>query len=147
VPMKISGGATKRTSIPAATWLSILLALGISIVGADCSRLQPEGSKPEQSSVVKFDTEYQAVLLTNGQVFFGRLEGFGGAHPILREVYYIRTVPAPEGNTQTTNILVKRGQEWHSPDFMVLNASHILLVEPVAKTSKVAQLISEQKQK
>jgi len=138
----------KRAGITTAgPLLGILLGLGISTAGASCSPARQAALSQEQSTAVKFDTEYQAVLLTNGQVFFGKLEGFGSAHPILREVYYVRTVPTAENSTQATNVLVKRGQEWHAPDFMVINASHIVLVEPVAKTSKVAQLILEQKQK
>jgi hypothetical protein len=89
----------------------------------------------------------RAVLLTNGQVFFGKLEGLGTAYPVLREVYYIRTVPGSTDNTKATNVLVRRGQEWHAPDFMVINADHIMLVEPVTKDSRVAHLIAEQQQK
>jgi hypothetical protein len=100
-----------------------------------------------QTTLQPFETEYQAVLLANNQVFFGKLEGFGSSSPILREVYYIRTVPAPEDPAKTTNVLVKRGQEWHAPDYMILNPNSIILVEPVAKDSKLAQLIAEQKAK
>jgi hypothetical protein len=123
-------------SLPA---LSLLLLIGICTTDIGCSG--------RQSAASKLNTEYQAVLLTNGQVFFGRLEGLGTAYPVLREVYYVRTVPSPTDSTKTTNILVRRGQEWHAPDIMVLNADHIVLVEPVTKDSKVAQLIAEQKQK
>jgi hypothetical protein len=119
--------------------LSLLLVIGIGTTNIGCSG--------RQSAAPTFNTEYQAVLLTNGQVFFGRLEGLGTAYPVLREVYYVRTVPSPVESTKTTNILVRRGQEWHAPDIMVLNADHIVLVEPVTKDSKVAQLIAEQKQK
>jgi hypothetical protein len=48
---------------------------------------------------------------------------------------------------QTTNILVKRGKELHSPDKMYLNPNQIILVEPVGPNSKVAQLIAESKAK
>ena len=48
---------------------------------------QPWLSKAAAGPV--FDTPYQAVLLNNGQVYFGRLEGADGAFPVLREVYYL----------------------------------------------------------
>ncbi len=130
----------RRTGVSISAWaLALLLVIWICITNTGCSG--------RQSAAPKFNTEYQAVLLTNGQVFFGRLEGLETAYPVLREVYYVRTVPSPVDSTKTTNVLVRRGQEWHAPDIMILNANHIVLVEPVTKDSKVAQLIAEQKQK
>ena len=38
---------------------------------------------------VTFTTPYQAVLLTNGTAYFGKLEGYGTPRPVLTEVYYI----------------------------------------------------------
>jgi hypothetical protein len=43
---------------------------------------------------------------------------------------------------RSSSILFRRGKEWHGPDFMVLNARHILLIEPVTPGSRVAQLIA-----
>ena len=44
----------------------------------------------------KFSTPYQAVLLPNGSVYFGKLEGYGGPHPVLTEVYYIVSQTNPD---------------------------------------------------
>lgn len=94
------------------------------------------------SSPVTFTTPYQAVLLTNGSAYFGKLEGYGTARPVLSEVYYIVTQNNPE-TKQSTNVLVKRGKELHEPDRMYLNPTQILCVEPVGTNSKVAQLIAQ----
>lgn len=93
---------------------------------------------------LKFDTQYQAVLLTNGSVYFGKLEDYGTRFPVLYDVFYVQTNVNPE-TKQTTNVLVKRGKELHSPDRMYLNPNQIIVVEPVGPDSKVAQLIAEQK--
>ncbi len=95
------------------------------------------------SSDVKFLTPYQAVLLTNGSVYFGQLEGYGGPNPVLSKVYYIVTQTNTE-TKQTNNILVKRGKELHEPDRMYINPRQILFVEPVGVNSKVAELIKQQ---
>lgn len=95
---------------------------------------------------LKFDTPYQAVLLTNGSVYFGKLENYGTKFPLLRDVYYVQTSTSPQ-TKQATNVLVKRGKELHGPDRMYLNPSQIVLVEPVGPDSKVAQLIAESKTK
>jgi hypothetical protein len=94
----------------------------------------------------QFETEYQAVLLTGGQVYFGRLEGFGTSYPVLREVYYVQSQANPE-TKNVTNILIQRGKEWHGPDRMYLNPGHIILVEPIRPDSQVAKLIAEKKGK
>jgi len=92
----------------------------------------------------QFPTPYQAVLLSNGSVYFGKLAGYGGPHPVLSEVYYIVSQTNPE-TKQTSNVLVKRGKELHQPDRMYLTPNQILFVEPVGPSSKVANLIQESK--
>jgi hypothetical protein len=95
-----------------------------------------------RGSAVEFSTPYQAVLLTNGSVYFGHLHGFGGRQPYLTDVYYIVTQTNPE-TKQSNNVLVKRGKELHEPDRMYLNPNQLLFVEPVGINSKVAQLIAQ----
>jgi len=123
--------------------IALLAVAAILAIGVGCSN-RPDAAPVKLKSL---ETEYQAVMLTNGQVFFGKLEGLGTPYPVLNDVYYVRTVGDPKDPGKATSALIKRGQEWHAPDSMVLNAAHILLVEPVTKSSKVAQLIAEKKQK
>jgi hypothetical protein len=95
-------------------------------------------------SEVKFNTPYQAVLLDDNQVYYGKLEGVGTAYPVLLDVYYVKSAVDP--NTKAVkSMLVRRGKEWHAPDRMYLNARHIILIEPVSPNSQVAQLIAESK--
>jgi hypothetical protein len=87
-------------------------------------------------------TPYQGVVLTNGQVFFGKLENLTSQSPALRDVYYIRSQVNAE-TKQVTNQLVRRRNEMHSPDLMVLNRAHILVVEPVHPESPLGKLIEQ----
>lgn len=93
-------------------------------------------------SDLKFPTEYQAVFLDNGQVFFGKLLDTGSPYLMLRDIYYVQTM-VEEEKKKTTSILVKRGSEWHNPNFMRINTRHVLVIEPVGPDSRVAQLIRE----
>lgn len=97
-----------------------------------------------KSAGVTFTTPYQAVLLSNGNAYFGKLEGLGKPFPVLQEVYYIQAHIDPN-TKQRSNVLVKRGQELHGPDRMVLNAKDIVFIEPVGEHSQVAELIAEAK--
>jgi hypothetical protein len=94
----------------------------------------------KNENALSFKTEYQAVFMDNGQVFFGRLESGGSAHPLLKEVYYIGRQTSPDGK-EVQNILLKRGNEWHGPEYMYITASHIVMIEPISSTSRVAELI------
>jgi len=85
-----------------------------------------------------------AVFMDNGQVFFGKMERAGSPYPLLRDVYYIGRQASPDGK-EVKNILIKRGNEWHAPDYMYINSSHIVVIEPVAANSRVAQLIKDAK--
>jgi hypothetical protein len=116
----------------------VWVVAGIAVIVAAFVVIRGTGAKP-----VEFTTPYQAVLLTNGSAYFGKLEGYGTPRPVLKEVYYIVSQTNPE-TKQTSNVLVRRGKELHEPDIMYLNPNQILCVESVGPSSKVAQLIAQQ---
>ena len=89
-----------------------------------------------------FSTPYQAVLLTNNSVYFGKLSGYGTPSPVLTDVFYILSKTDAD-TKQTQNVLVKRGKELHGPDRMYLNPGNIVFVEPVGTDSQIAKLINE----
>jgi hypothetical protein len=95
------------------------------------------------NAVPELSTPYHAVALSNGLVYFGKVEGLGGAYLMLRDVYYVQNRPNPD-TKQTATVLVKRGGEWHGPDRMMINREHVLLIEPVKDDSQVGKLIAEQ---
>jgi hypothetical protein len=97
------------------------------------------GQRPPAPAV---HTEYAAVLLANGSVFFGKLEGLGTPYPVLRDAYYVQSSVNQETKVVTSTI-VKRGHEWHEPDYMILNHHAIVFVEPVHPFSRVARSINE----
>jgi len=82
--------------------------------------------------------------MDNGQVFFGKLSHAGAPYPLLNDVHYIGREASPDGK-EVKNILVKRGNEWHAPEYMYINGQHIVVIEPVAANSRVAELIKEAK--
>jgi len=90
-------------------------------------------------------TPYAAVLLDNGQLYYGKLANAGSSFPELTGVYYIQSSVNQETKA-VASVLVRRGNEWHGPDRMFLNEHHVVLIEPVGTNSKVAQLIEADKQ-
>jgi hypothetical protein len=116
----------------------VCLILGM---GTGCSPVQKA-----ESQAVTFPTPYQAVLLINNSVYYGKLAGWGTPNPVLTDVFYIVSKTNPD-TKEVANILVKRGKELHGPDRMYLNPNQIIFVEPVGPDSKVAQLINEAEKK
>lgn len=93
-----------------------------------------------------FNSSYQAVLLDDGQVYYGKLSGLGTPFPEMTEVYYIVNQQDPKTKA-VKHILVKRGKELHQPTETFLNARHIVMIEPVGPDSEVAKLILESGEK
>jgi hypothetical protein len=94
------------------------------------------------SDELQFPTEYQAVFMDNGQIFFGRLQKTNSDFFYLRDVFYIKHEVDKE-QKEARNLLLKRGMEWHGPEFMRINSRHVVLIEPVAPDSRVFQLIMQ----
>jgi hypothetical protein len=116
-------------------WIATLVVLaGLTACDRTGSRKGPEITTP-----------YAAVLLDNGQLYYGKLTNAGADFPELTDVYYIQSQVNQETKA-VTSVLVRRGNEWHGPDRMFLNEHHVVLIEPVGTTSKVAQLIEADKQ-
>jgi hypothetical protein len=119
----------------------LCLLVGVMLLIAGCQQV-----KPAPASAAIDPAKYYAVLLTNGSVYFGRLEGMGSPSPVLLDVYYVQPGPVDPNTKQPQGmVLVHRGKELHGPDRMILNDRSIVFVEPVGADSRVAALIKEAK--
>src|SRR5690242_8709352 len=85
-------------------------------------------------------TDYQAVLLNNGLVYFGKVDNVNGRFLTMTDVYYVQMRAAAAGapQKQSPNVLIKRGSEWHAPDRMTINLQDIVFIEPVTPNSTVS---------
>jgi|SRR3989344_1709555 len=92
--------------------------------------------------------KYQAVFLSNNQVYFGKMSNLNSQFPKLTDIYYLRVTQAlqpqdPNSPQQQIN-LVKLGNELHGPeDAMRLNRDHILFVEDLKADSQVVTAIND----
>ncbi len=97
--------------------------------------------------------KYQAVFLTNGQVYFGKLQALSGGYMKLTDIFYLQSKNSSSENniqksesTSTDVQLVKLGNEIHGPkDEMIVSKDQILFFENIKKDGKVAQSISAYK--
>ena len=114
------------------------------------------------SDSMKIDqTKYQAVFLTNGQVYFGKVGFHDGSYVELSDIYYLQVKPVlqqSEGDNNNDNrsqnqeqktelSLVKLGNELHGPeDRMMINKDQVVFVEDLKNDSKVTDAITRYKQ-
>jgi hypothetical protein len=104
---------------------------------------------------------YQAVFLTNGQVYFGKMQQGHGDYVTVTDIYYLQVQQAqptgaavkdgeanPQSAASADTQLVKLGQELHAPeDRMNISKDQILFWENIKDDGKVAKAISDYKAK
>jgi hypothetical protein len=92
---------------------------------------------------------YQAVFLSNGQVYFGKVANKDDNFVKLTDIYYLQLKqPLQNQNQDMLNqpdlTLIKLGNELHGPaDMMEINRTQILFIEDLKKDSKVVQAIEK----
>lgn len=135
-------------------WITVIIlavvALAIAVV------LVVWFSRPAGGDSAIQRDKYQAVFLTNGQVYFGKLAGASGDSMQLTNVYYLQVqqdVQGASGEAQTEAdatkdqsqvSLAKLGSELHGPeDAMQINREQVLFWENLTDDSKVVTAIKQ----
>jgi hypothetical protein len=118
--------------------IAVLCATVLATTG--CNRDLSGGGSASQA--IKLTSDYQAVHLDNGQVLFGKLEQAGSEYPVLHDVFAAQNQVNPT-TKEVSRTLTRRNVELHNPDYMVVNARHIVAIEPVAPNSRVAEVIKQ----
>lgn len=141
----------KRRSSKGAWILVIAVVIVILVLGVVFrDRLFGAGSKAEVSS------GFQAVFLSNGQVYFGKITDSNDRYVTMENIYYLQVTPVLQTKTEGTPgtqatsdqqqqlSLVKLGNELHAPlDKMKINRDHILFFEDLKAEGKVVQAIHD----
>jgi len=99
-------------------------------------------------------SDYSAVFLTNGQVYFGKMYSSDSSTLDLRDIYYLQVnnqnslqsgssaSPSPSASPDIS--LVKLGNELHGPnDRMTINRDQVLFTESLKNDSKVVKAIAD----
>lgn len=94
-------------------------------------------------------SRYQAVFLTNGQVYFGKIKEQRKDAIKLEDIYYLQVQqdvqPAKEESDQQLS-LAKLGKELHGPeDVMIISSDQVLFWENLKNDSQVVKAIKDAK--
>jgi hypothetical protein len=137
----------------AAAVVGVLIVVAL-IAGAMYWKSQMQGSSSLSGVNSK---QYQALFLTNGQVYFGKLAQSDSKTVNLKDIYYLQvqqTVQpkpneSPEETAKNQKIsLAKLGGELHGPeDAMYVDRSQVLFWENLKGDGKVVEAIKDYKNK
>jgi hypothetical protein len=98
---------------------------------------------PDSLAAAIAPNEYQAVFLTNGQVYFGTLSAPGGDFYYLRHVYYLTSQASLQSGRRVQVLLKPLGSSLHDPaDLMVINRAQISFVENLKPSGAVARYLA-----
>jgi len=135
-----------------------ILVLAIVIVLAVLGVVFRDKVFTKISSKVGIVSGFQAVFLTNGQVYFGKLSDAEEKYVKMEDIYYLQVTPVLQTKTegqpgsqaatdqqqQQQLSLVKLGNELHGPmDKMFINRDQILFIETLKDDGKVMQAIKD----
>ncbi len=130
-------------------WIAVIAA-AVVVVGllgwwGYNNMMSPDGVKKNQ---------YQAVFLTNGQVYFCKLDKVTAQYAECNDIYYLQvqqSVQPADSKASADNpqvSLAKLGSELHGPeDQMKINRDQILFWENLKDNSKVVEAIKKNQQK
>ena len=96
----------------------------------------------------KNETDWQAVFLNDGQVYFGKVIYENRLNVILENIYYLQNPGSLQQGENNLNkqsgeiVLIKLGSEIHGPtDRMKINRENVLFVEDLKDDSKIVDAI------
>jgi hypothetical protein len=140
-----NGGALKTVLMVLLIIASIVVIayLGTRLLGAS-----------NTGSAIK-SKQYQALFLTNGQVYFGHIKNVDSSYVKLNDIYYLQVQQQvqPDQNKSNTSqqpnvSLAKLGSELHGPeDVMYVSRDQVLFWENLKDDGKVAQAIKDYQSK
>ena len=157
-PMREGGMQEAAPKTSAMPW--IILAVVVVVIGilavAFRGQIMSKGGQPMMMQT-QVGSGYQAVFLTNGQVYFGRISGPDDNYVTLKDIYYLQVVQQPplqgtpqagqqQAQPQQSISLVKLGNELHGPvDEMHISRTQVLFYEDLKSDGQVVKAIEAYK--
>lgn len=137
-------------------WLSVTVA-AILVIALISALGWAISSHLKNSNTGIDSSKHQAVFLSTGQVYFGKLEPMNNNYMKLTDVFYIQSGGSATADTSSGESpedvdssasmqLIKLGEEVHAPeDQIVVNKEHVLFYENIRPEGRVSKLIEDYK--
>ncbi len=150
-----STAAKRAMSRKSNRWVKYLIA-AVVVIAVIVALVRVFDSRSMAGSVIDRG-KYQAVFLSTGEVYFGKLSILADGFFKLNDVYYVQKKAAATDESDSLQNetaqndsaleLMKLGSEMHKPiDTMVINRDQVLYFENIDPEGTVAKRIAEEKQ-
>jgi hypothetical protein len=84
----------------------------------------------------------QTVTLSNGQVYFGRLQSVEHGTIVLIGVFDAVTTTDPKTQQRTTKLVSRQATDWHGPLDMAIPVDRIMFTETIGPDSAVGKTMA-----
>lgn len=84
---------------------------------------------------------FQAVVLSNDRVYFGRMQGRRGDFYLLTDVYFLRETPGAEGEEAVREVLPLSAELQQPENRLLVHEAHLVVVENLDRDSEVLRTI------
>ncbi|USN95565.1 MAG: hypothetical protein H6793_00125 [Candidatus Nomurabacteria bacterium] len=127
-------------------WIVVALLVLLLIIGCIVASYLMLFKKKTDTHLVGVNSDqYQALFLTNGQVYFGKLSQLDKETIKINNIFYLQVqqpVQPKDDKQQNETQLIKLGEELHGPnDEMFVNRSQVLFWENIKDNGKVGEAI------
>lgn len=147
---KLKGSKPPRNVVK----LVVVLVVAVVLVGGGLLAISQALTKKTFASEID-SNKYQAVFLTNGQVYFGKIDTLNTNGYKLQDIYYLQVQNGVQPDTTKTadskdqNLsLAKLGKELHGPeDTMYIESKQVLFWENLKDDSQVVKAIKQDQNK
>lgn len=152
------GPRGKASIMPWAILLVVILTVLLAAVMFRDRIMPNNNSSNNNNAATETISGYQAVFMTNGQVYFGQLSDVTQQYMTLKDVYYLQLIQPPglqgsQQQNQQTNTTAAQAQpqlslrklgkdELHGPvDLMKINTDQVLFYEDIKEEGAVMKAI------
>lgn len=131
-------------------WVYVLLLFSVTVLCVAVAYFLSTYNPNESKYIL--NNKYQAVFLSNGQVYFGKIASLNSRYVDLRSIFYLNSQSQTDQSSSSSDksnqfTLIKLGCELHGPyDQMIINHSNITFWENLRDDSQVVKSIKQWQQ-
>ncbi len=129
-----------------ATKIVIIVLVFLLAVGFMGISLWQDGTFRNISQTLRFKSSYQAIFLSNGQLYFGKISEMTNEYIKMENPHFLQLAQEPEEQVdpevQPEMKLISIKDEFHKPkDFVLIEKSAVIFIEELRDVSQIADAI------
>jgi len=128
-----------------ASKLVFIILIFVIVVTFMCISLWQDGTFRNISQTIGFKNTFQAVFLSNGQLYFGKITEMTNEYIMMENPHFLQLAQEQaeiEEGVQPEMQLISIKDEFHKPkDFVLIEKSSVIFIEELRDASQIADAI------